>query len=109
MYWITGLLGVAFAAAPFLLGYSDNSAALWTSVVLGGITVLVSYLESAAGKYQRWEYWVAGVAGVGAIVAPYAFGYGNITQAVVISVVIGLLLAFSSVTELFIDRGGASK
>lgn len=109
MYWITGLLGVAFAVTPFILGYSDNSAALWTSMVLGGITVVVSYLESAAGKYQRWEYWVAGIAGIGAIVAPFVLGYGYITQAVLISVVIGVLLAFSSGTELFMGKTSSSR
>lgn len=108
MYWITGFLGATFAVAPFLLGYSDNTTALWTSVVLGGITVVVSYLEATVGKSQRWEYWVAGFIGIAAIAAPYIFGYGNVAPAMLASVVIGLLLAFSSVSELFIDKSSTS-
>ena len=34
-YWIAGLAGLAAIAAPFLLGFNDITAALWTSLILG--------------------------------------------------------------------------
>jgi hypothetical protein len=42
MFWITGMLGLAFIVAPFAFGYNDTPEALWTSVGVGAIVALVS-------------------------------------------------------------------
>lgn len=104
MYWVTRVLGILFATAPFLLNYTNNSGALWTSLILGAITILLSFLQARSKKFLSWEYWTAGAAGIAAIIAPFLLGYTHISQAVVISIVLGLLLSFSAITELFIDQ-----
>ena len=38
MYWLTGVLGLILVVAPFIMGYTENLAALWTSIILGKTT-----------------------------------------------------------------------
>lgn len=104
MYWITGFLGVAFALAPFLFGYSENTLALWTSLLLGGAVVVISYMEAVAGDTQRWEYWVAIVLGAGAIIAPFILGFGTHMTALWVSIAVGLMLAAVAGSKLYYDR-----
>ena len=37
MYWLAGIIGVIFVAAPFIFSYSENVLGFWTSVVVGVI------------------------------------------------------------------------
>jgi hypothetical protein len=82
MYWLTGVLGIAMGVAPFVMGYSDNQAALWTSIVLGAVVLLASAIEGADLNKSQWEYWVVGLAGILAVIAPFVFGFGALTMAV---------------------------
>jgi len=93
MYWVTGLLGLILAAAPWAFGYSDNMVALWTSLIVGAATIVVSILEAAQSDRAQWEYWAAGILGVVAIFAPFVFGYGNIANAMWSTVILGVLIA----------------
>lgn len=104
MYWLTGILGGAFAAAPFLLGYADNQVALWTSVLLGGAVMVVSFIEAGAEDKERWEYWVAISAGIGAIVAPFILGFGAHASAMWTSVAVGMLIALTAGYKLYSDQ-----
>ena len=76
MYWITAFLGVVSIAAPFILGYSDTPMSMWTSLVIGFALTGASLFEWAAEGEQRWEYWVLGLAGVAAVIAPFILGLG---------------------------------
>lgn len=104
MYWITGILGLAFAVAPFLFGYADNSVAMWTSFVLGGGVLLTSLVEGTEDNKGKWEYWLTTIVGLGAVIAPFALGFGSITTAMWTSVGIGLLLALIAGGKLFYDE-----
>ena len=81
MFWITSILGVALGVSPFVLGFADHIVAVWTYIVLGAIVLIVSYIGGASGAMdKRWAYWVMGLAGVAAFVAPFLFGYADHTQ-----------------------------
>src|SRR3970040_471289 len=41
-YWIGSLAGIAAVVAPNLLGFSDHTAALWSSVVIGAAVAVLS-------------------------------------------------------------------
>jgi bacteriorhodopsin len=75
MYWFTGILGLAMAVAPFALGYSDNTFAMWTSVILGLAVLLASLFEALDERKAKWEWWVTGIAGILAVIAPFVFGF----------------------------------
>lgn len=75
MYWFTALLGVVFITAPFLFQYSSDTIALWISLVVGAVLVVMSLLEAVFEDRDTWEYWVAGGAGIVAILAPFILGF----------------------------------
>ena len=100
MYWITGILGLAFVLSPFVLGYSNNTAALWTSILIGGATIVVSWIEGTQQDREQWEYWTAAILGIVAIVAPFVFGFGEQSVATWTSVVVGGLIALFAGSKL---------
>jgi uncharacterized membrane protein HdeD (DUF308 family) len=104
MYWVTGILGLTLAAAPFIFGYTNHTAVAWISLILGTTTAIVSLYEGLGHKTDRWEYWVAMVAGIVAVIAPFAFGFGAITAALWTTVAVGLLLAGASAAKLFYGK-----
>lgn len=93
MYWITGILGLALIVAPFALGFSSNSIALWASVILGAAVVLVSGIKAVTHDTARWEYWVAGILGLAAIVAPFVLRFSAQATAMWTNIVLGALVA----------------
>jgi hypothetical protein len=101
MYWVTGILGLILVGAPWIFGYADTSAARWTSVLVGGATLVVSLIEAAKADRETWEYWAAGLLGLVAIVAPFVFGFSTYSNALWSSAGIGILITIFSGTKLF--------
>jgi hypothetical protein len=101
MYWVTGILGLILGVAPWTFGYSNNIVALWTSLIVGAATNIVSIVEAANANRQTWEYWTAGVLGLIAIIAPFVFGFGNYANAMWSSVVLGILIAIFAGSKAF--------
>lgn len=104
MYWITGVLGLILAVAPFVFGYDVNTAALWTSLLVGGATVLVSVIEAAQNDKKNWEYWTVGILGLLTVTAPFMFGFSGLTNARWTSIVVGLLITLFAGTRLTASR-----
>jgi hypothetical protein len=107
MYWLETVLGLALIAAPFALGYRDNSAALWASIVIGAVVVAVSGYKAYTQKTERWEGWVNVIAGVAAVLVPFIFGFSALATALWASVFIGILIAALSGIALFTERRAA--
>lgn len=101
MYWITGVLGLILASAPYIFGYSNDTAALWTSLIVGGATIAVSLLEAARADKEQWEYWTAGILGLIAVISPFMFGFGGNASAMWTSIVVGVLIAVFAGSRLF--------
>lgn len=94
MYRIIGSLGLLLIIAPFVFGYSNNQTALLTSVVLGCLTVLVSWIEKSVDDTEEWEYWAAATMGIVAIAAPFIFDFNSQSKAFLTTALTGLLIAF---------------
>ena len=101
MYWFTGLLGIAMTIAPFVQGYQDNPAAMWTSIILGGVVAVASILEGMDMSQAKWEWWVAGIAGVLAVIAPFVFGFTTLTMALWTFTVLGAVIVIAAGYEVF--------
>jgi hypothetical protein len=101
MYWLTAILGLAMALAPFALGYRDNTFAMWTSVALGAIVLLASLYEGIDERKAKWEWWVAGIAGILAVVAPFVFGFTLTTIALWSMIVLGAVVFIVAGYEAF--------
>ena len=92
MYWLTGILGLALIAAPFGFSYTDNTNALWTSVILGAAVVLVSLYKAVMRDKANWEYWVAGAMGILALLAPFVLSFTPVTEALWACLAFGALM-----------------
>jgi uncharacterized membrane protein HdeD (DUF308 family) len=101
MYWLTGILGLAMALAPFAFGYNTNTFAMWTSVVLGLIVLAASVFEGLDEHKAKWEWWVAGVAGILAVIAPFAFGFTLTTMALWTTIALGAIIFLLAGYEVF--------
>lgn len=104
MYWVTGILGAAMVVAPFLMGYTTHPGAMWTSVVLGAVVVLASLFEGMDVNKAKWEYWLAGVAGLLAIIAPFVLGFTTLTMALWTVVILGAVVLLVSGYEIFFEQ-----
>ena len=93
MYWLTGFAGALLLAAPFIFSYADNTAALWTSIIAGVVVACSSLWEGLEAKKQNWEYWVVGIVGIAAILAPFALGFGNHQTAMWTTIIMGAVFA----------------
>jgi hypothetical protein len=51
--WVTGLLGVWLIISPFVLGYANETAALWNSIVSGVVLGLFALWDGAATPVGR--------------------------------------------------------
>jgi hypothetical protein len=103
MYWFTGILGLLFIGAPFVAGYSNNQAALWTSLLVGAGLVLASALEAMERDKDPLEYWATILLGAVAIVAPYILRYDAISNALWASLSVGVLVMIGAVGRLLVS------
>jgi hypothetical protein len=102
MYWITGLLGLALGVSPWVFQYTNENSAMWTSVIVGAVVVVVSlYKALMRDNTQYWEYWIAGLAGLVAIAAPFVLGFTALTAALWTCIAIGVVVAVVSGYEVF--------
>lgn len=108
MFWVTLILGLALVLAPFILGYNNNAPALWTSVILGAVMALVSGYKAAVKDVADWEYWVAGIAGLLAVIAPFVLGFSAQATAMWTVIILGVLALIASAYQVFVrPRTGA--
>lgn len=101
MYWITGILGIFLMLAPYLLGYTWHGTAFLTSLIVGAIITIASIWEGVESHKRTWEYWVATIVGISAIVAPFALGFGTLNAAMWTSVLCGILVAIFAGSKLW--------
>lgn len=101
MYWITGILGLALMVAPSILGYSANATAQLTSLVLGAVVVIVSVVKASVRGVSKWEYWVAGIAGVLTVLAPFVLSFSAHATALWTSIILGAVVAILASLEVF--------
>lgn len=101
MYLLTGFLGLVSIIAPYVLGYSADTGALWTSLIVGFVLIGASIFEGIAAGRERWEYWVVGIAGLVAIFAPFVLGFSTLSVALWTLVIIGLVTILAAGAKLF--------
>ncbi len=97
MLWITGLLGLALMASPFVFGYTGCAAALWADVVLGGLVAIAFVWRLVDKDNVNWEYWAAGTLGTLSIFAPFALGFCTLVSALWATSVLGACVAVPAV------------
>jgi len=93
MYWITGILGLFLVMAPFVLGYSMDVTAMWSSIILGLAVIVLSAIKGFVHNMAaRWEYWLVAIMGVLAIVAPFVLNFRTQPQPLEASIILGAVV-----------------
>ncbi len=99
--WINVVLGAALFVAPFVLNYSSNTGALWTSLILGILIAGLGYLQS-----YKW----AAAMGVITFIVPFVVGLSS--TALWTSVILGGLVAILDGYQAWFageDKSGAAQ
>lgn len=84
MKWVTVILSVALFLAPFVLGYSDNSTALWTSLILGVVLGVLGYVQ---------QHKPGAVVAVVTVLTPFILGFSDDSAALWPVLIIGIAYA----------------
>jgi hypothetical protein len=100
--WATFLLGVWLAVSPWVLGFGEQTAAMWNALILGVVLVVFSLLE--LGFPEKWEEWVNMLAGVWLVIAPFALGFTSHFVASVDTMLIGAAATLLSAWALSLDK-----
>lgn len=87
--WVNVAAGALLFIAPWVLGYSDETAAYVNHLVLGGVTVVVAVL---AATVHRWWDWVNVAGAAYTILASFWFFSYDSGAAVGTSVVLGAII-----------------
>ncbi len=104
MYYLTAFLGLIATAAPFFFGYTTEFVAFWTSLAVGTILIVDSAMEGLSGDKDHREYWVAGIVGLLAVIAPFALGFASLYEAVLTMTVVGIATIIAVGLKLTLDR-----
>jgi hypothetical protein len=94
------ICGVLLFIAPWVIGFSADMAAARTAWV-GGIVIALMGI-GALVQFSEWEDWVALIAGVLMIISPWALGFAAMPYAVWTFVVLGVIVALASISEIWI-------
>jgi hypothetical protein len=88
--WAELVLGVWLFFSPWLLGYSDVSAAATNAHIIGAAIVVFSLIELYT--WERWEEWINLVLGVWLIISPWVLGFNMVGRPTQNMVVLGILM-----------------
>jgi len=105
--WINLICGVLLFVSPWALAFSGNMTAAIAAWV-GGVVIAIMGL-AALIQFAEWEDWVALIAGVLMIVAPWVMGFAAVGYAVWAFVVLGLIVAGASLSEIWMIRHPAAR
>ena len=100
--FITLLLGLAFLAAPWVLGYSGNERATASSLVAGFAIIACAVIALAELPHLFEE--VDAILGIVAAAAPWIVGFAQVPHAAAAHVALGLGVAVLSFGELWWER-----
>ncbi len=99
--WVNVAAGVLLFVAPWVLGFTNETAAYVNDLVLGGVTVVVAVL--AATVHRRWD-WVNVVGAAYTILASFWFFSYDSGVAVGTSIVLGAIIGLVALASASASR-----
>ena len=98
--WVNLVCGALLFISPWTLKFSGDLMAARTAWV-GGI-VIGAMAIAALVQFAEWEEWVALVVGVLVVISPWVLGFAAVHAALWTCVVLGLIVALASISEIWI-------
>jgi hypothetical protein len=93
------ILGAILFLSPWLLAFRAENGATWNAWITGGVIGIVALM--AAFQTYDWEEWVNLIAGLWALVSPWALGFSGVTHAMWTHVAVGIIVAVLAGGELW--------
>ncbi len=106
--WVNAVIGLWFIVAPWALGFSDKTAAVWTSVIFGLVQLIASAwaaTEKNHTGWKSWQNWVSLIMGVWFVIQPFALSLnsGEKWSSVILGLITVLLNLWRCLTPLTTD------
>jgi uncharacterized membrane protein HdeD (DUF308 family) len=98
--WINVVCAVLLFISPWVLGFSGELMAARTAWV-GGIVIFVMAV-AAMIQFAEWEEWVALIVGILVLISPWVLGFAAVNAALWTCVVLGIIVALSSISEIWV-------
>src|SRR5271157_1682082 len=98
--WINVVCGALLFISPWVLGFSGELMAARTAWV-GGIVIFVMAV-AAMIQFAEWEEWVALIVGILVLISPWVLGFAAVNAALWTCVVLGIIVALSSISEIWV-------
>ncbi len=95
---ISLLIGIWLIISPYILNYSSFGISSSNAVIVG-IVVAILALIKLANYEANWAGWINFLLGLWMIIAPFAMGHGSVGTVVSNEVILGIILAISSLTS----------
>lgn len=105
---INAMLGFWLLASPWVIGYDDGSAAMWSAVIAG--LVLAALALGAVFIPRAWEEWAQGGMGAWLIASPWALAFNERGGPMLIAMWAGIAVVALALWTLLADKErGASQ
>ena len=98
--WINVVCAVLLFISPWVLGFSGELTAARTAWV-GGIVIFVMAV-AAMVQFAEWEEWVALIVGILVLISPWVLGFAAVHAALWTCVVLGIIVALASISEIWV-------
>jgi len=96
--WLVALAGLWEVLAPFILGYSAVTVAMWSAIIAGVVLIVLAAWAALTEdiRLDRNLAWLSAVVGVALILAPFAFGYSIVGTAMLNDIIVGIVVVVLS-------------
>ncbi|MEC9481931.1 MAG: SPW repeat protein [Halomonas sp.] len=101
--WLMLLLGAWMIVSPYVLGFADSAAVMWSAVISGLILMALALAEIS--KLQVWEEWGSLMVGIWMVVAPFVLGFTTMSSAMWNSFIVGVLVVAAAAWTLMSMTG----
>ncbi|MCM3774146.1 SPW repeat protein [Priestia aryabhattai] len=95
---LIALIGAWFILAPWVVGFSDQSGALWSSIIFGIIQIIVSLWVCNKPGWTSWQNWVSVLTGVWFVIFPFIYSLTN--EEIWSSIILGIITIILSLLNL---------
>jgi hypothetical protein len=102
--WLVAVAGLWEVLAPFILGYSATTVAMWNAIIVGVALIVLSAWAALSEQVRldRNLEWINVVLGVWLVLSPFALNYSTVVAAmwndIIVGVVVIVLAAWAATT-----------
>lgn len=100
--WVSLVCAALLFVSPWALRFAGDMMAArtaWVSAVVIAVLAIAAIV-----RFAEWEEWVTLLIGLWLIMAPWVVGFAVLTAAMATFVVLGIVVALSSISELWAIR-----